>query len=1369
MAVKAKAEITISRIIDIEKVTRYYLLQSSTSATPSKPTAIPPGGSWVTTEPAFGSDTTKTLYFVDLTIMTNGAFSYSAVSKSSSYEAAKEAWNKANNAQNTANDAKNKVDNLQVGGRNLLSDSKFDKLSWKKNNDWINISNTNGTRYSFTTDGLRTVINTGWGGTGFMIHVDKIPLIYGTPITVSMDLKIISGDAKFTSSANTATSSDWWTQSVNRYNIFGIDEAVKNKGTWVRVGFTMIIPSGESMYEADRVLMFRIQTTNGEYYQRRVKIEIGNKATDWSPAPEDLETTVETVSQTVSEIEHTVESNTARIESLSQTVSTKADGSRVESLEKTVNTVQQTANENVSKITQVTESVKNAQSAADSANSKIDGLQVGGRNLALNTTAEYSAPFMGFDGRSNICLSLGKVLAKGLNVGDTVVVRLIYKYTDLVPVEGLNGCTIWLQGNGNITQWYSGAWGTSSHMTLSGSGEKIIVYKFKITENHLKNDYWSISIRHDYVHSGSVQWKELKVEKGTIPTAWSPAPEDLVTQESFTALSTTVNEVKQTADSNSASITKLDGKIATKADNTTVTEVTERVAKAEQNLSGFKTTVKNTYTTKTDFENLQVGGRNLYYLYKFSEYYVNQGTGRVDNGEIILTATGSDLYVGNAAYNSASSISGGMGPVFDVENIDNITISISNELFAYNYYSFFDANRKVVAGPFSAFHSTLKTISIPSGVKYMVLRVGYAKAIVGETYRLKIKVEKGTIATDWTPAPEDLIAEAQNYATTAKNEAISAAASDATSKVNKGIKQATSIAAGDAAAKANQTYSDAKNYTMDSLKKYVKTTTYDSYVEQTDRKIAAKLESSEFTSFQDGEYTSFKQSTNEFIGTVDKWEMKWDKIFNSADANEDTYQSYITFQNGEQILGNSKSNIKLHLKNDIIQFEDSNGNALASFDATTIYLGKSSSDSVIDLCNGAGKIKGVNYEHNSQLSIYGTEGITLYPTENNNVFASLDSSSIWLYAHNAEETKGSSIIITSNGINITSDDDVSIIGAPLVLWGELQAHSDATFETKITVPTIYTNNWFRSTGNSGWYNENYGGGIFMEDTTWVKVYNGKSFYAPGEIRSDNHMTVNGLGSYGQFRAIYGNYGFLIRNDGVNTYFLTTNAGDPWGGWSNTYPMLIDNANGQVTFNQRIIANGSARICGGGKAALMSGSGNWISVNSNESSGGHGSLGSGDNYWTNLYYSGALKKVSDKRKKRDLGELSLDETLTVLGEIKTVKYSMLSDSEDVVQYGVFAQDIRDMLQKNHLGYRSMLSVSYIGSEKDTTNLYESEDNVTYSVDYLQFIAPLIKGWQYHESELEELKRAHQELQGKYNSLEGQIEALRDKLHELEMAM
>lgn len=118
--VKAKAEITISRIIDIDKVTRYYLLQSSTATAPSKPTSNPPDGNWKTTEPSYTSGSTNTLYFVDLTVMTNGSFSYSAVSKSSSYEAAKEAWNKANNAQNTANNAAKTATNYLKGSEDGL-------------------------------------------------------------------------------------------------------------------------------------------------------------------------------------------------------------------------------------------------------------------------------------------------------------------------------------------------------------------------------------------------------------------------------------------------------------------------------------------------------------------------------------------------------------------------------------------------------------------------------------------------------------------------------------------------------------------------------------------------------------------------------------------------------------------------------------------------------------------------------------------------------------------------------------------------------------------------------------------------------------------------------------------------------------------------------------------------------------------------------------------------------------------------------------------------------------------------------------------------------------------------------------------------
>lgn len=106
MAVKAKAEITLYKIISVDKVVRYYLLQSSTLTAPSKPAdGAVIGSNWSKTEPSYTSGSTSTLYFVVQTVLSNGALKYSEVSKSSSYEAAKEAWNKANNAQKTANDA----------------------------------------------------------------------------------------------------------------------------------------------------------------------------------------------------------------------------------------------------------------------------------------------------------------------------------------------------------------------------------------------------------------------------------------------------------------------------------------------------------------------------------------------------------------------------------------------------------------------------------------------------------------------------------------------------------------------------------------------------------------------------------------------------------------------------------------------------------------------------------------------------------------------------------------------------------------------------------------------------------------------------------------------------------------------------------------------------------------------------------------------------------------------------------------------------------------------------------------------------------------------------------------------------------------
>ena len=51
--------------------------------------------------------------------------------------------------------------------------------------------------------------------------------------------------------------------------------------------------------------------------------------------------------------------------------------------------------------------------------------------------------------------------------------------------------------------------------------------------------------------------------------------------------------------------------------------------------------------------------------------------------------------------------------------------------------------------------------------------------------------------------------------------------------------------------------------------------------------------------------------------------------------------------------------------------------------------------------------------------------------------------------------------------------------------------------------TIYTNNWFRSKGSTGWYSEDHGGGWYMSDNTWIRSYGSKDVYL------SNKLSVNG--------------------------------------------------------------------------------------------------------------------------------------------------------------------------------------------------------------------------------------------------------------------
>ena len=57
-----------------------------------------------------------------------------------------------------------------------------------------------------------------------------------------------------------------------------------------------------------------------------------------------------------------------------------------------------------------------------------------------------------------------------------------------------------------------------------------------------------------------------------------------------------------------------------------------------------------------------------------------------------------------------------------------------------------------------------------------------------------------------------------------------------------------------------------------------------------------------------------------------------------------------------------------------------------------------------------------------------------------------------------------------------------------------------------------------------------------------------------------------------FRIACGDYGIMLRNDGVDTYFLLTNKNDTFGSWNDLRPFVINNSTGAITVGHGINGN-----------------------------------------------------------------------------------------------------------------------------------------------------------------------------------------------------
>lgn len=76
-------------------------------------------------------------------------------------------------------------------------------------------------------------------------------------------------------------------------------------------------------------------------------------------------------------------------------------------------------------------------------------------------------------------------------------------------------------------------------------------------------------------------------------------------------------------------------------------------------------------------------------------------------------------------------------------------------------------------------------------------------------------------------------------------------------------------------------------------------------------------------------------------------------------------------------------------------------------------------------------------------------------------------------------------------------------------WANIAVSTASSTSTSPTFSTCYTSNWFRSTGNTGWCSQTYGGGWYMTDSTWIRTYGDKSVYQnTGQIRTDGYLVTN---------------------------------------------------------------------------------------------------------------------------------------------------------------------------------------------------------------------------------------------------------------------
>ena len=417
------------------------------------------------------------------------------------------------------------IENLEIGGRNFLKNSNFSL----DGSSWDNWGSPSIREYV-------TINNKKW------CHIKGTGTAPREGVVQSIDTQL-KQDTPYTFSARVkgAIENQYFAVGVYWLDVSGKTLAqswrnFKTSPTEEVVTHTFTVPSNNNIAKANIMLGVNDSMAVYEVYFTDAKFEKGNKATDWTPAPEDIEERITTVSDVVAT--HTTElgSITSRVDSVEKTTTTL--NNNYKSIDERVKSAEQ-------KITK--DGITNIVGDYYTTKTDFNNLSIGGRNLVKNSnfvngTANWRAvgastmvsvdSSFEFNGHNTLKIAVtGQTSNKwsglksenitSVKSGDILTVSCWYYVEDKSTFD--SSLTIEVKGE-RVEASSEG-----SMISAEVSASNIVQGKWTrlVGTAKLTSDYKYIYVYPWVKCNGTVWFADIKLEKGNKPTDWSPAPEDI--------------------------------------------------------------------------------------------------------------------------------------------------------------------------------------------------------------------------------------------------------------------------------------------------------------------------------------------------------------------------------------------------------------------------------------------------------------------------------------------------------------------------------------------------------------------------------------------------------------------------------------------------------------------------------------------------------------------------------------------------------------------------------------------------------------------------------------------------------------------------